>query len=324
MIINKTPFRISFFGGGSDFPEYFNEQPATVISSSINKYCYTSLKRKIIQTNAKYKFSYSIIDEVNHIEDIEHPVIKACLKHFKIDDPLEIHYDADLPGRSGIGSSSSFTVGLLHSLSTLIKHSLSRDQLALDAIMIEREMLKENVGYQDQYAASFGGFNKIIFSKNDTKVIPLDISMRDLISDYLVLFYYPKTRLSSNIQEAHVKNIQSNIETLNHMNKLSEEALVAIDNKDIKVFGNLLNESWNYKKALTKEVSNKDIDDIYSIAMQNGALGGKISGAGGGGFMYFLCEPELQNNFIKKMEKLQHIDCSLSSKGSEIIYEKQN
>lgn len=322
MIINKTPFRISFFGGGTDFPEYFNESESTIISSSIDKYCYTSLKTQLIQGNTKYKFSYSMIDEVNNIEDIEHPVIKACLKFLEVDLPLEIHYDADLPGRSGIGSSSSFTVGLLHSLYTFLGKKVSKNKLAMDAVTIERDMLKENVGLQDQYAAAFGGLNNIVFSKNNISITPLSESMRDIISEYLMLFYYPKPRMSSNIQASHVKNIKSNKKTLDYMNQLSKEALVAINAQDINSFGRLLDESWSFKKSLTNDISSQEIDNIYSTAMKNGALGGKISGAGGGGFMYFLCKPELQKNILKSIPKLYYIDANLSNKGSEIIYEQ--
>ena len=207
MIITKTPFRISFFGGGSDFPEFFNKHTSTIISSTINKFCYTSLKKQLIIDKTKFKFSYSIIDNVDYIKDIEHPVIKACLKYFNVNDPLEIHYDADLPGKSGIGSSSSFTVGLLHTLNTFYNKSLSTKQLAETAIHIERDILKENVGFQDQYAAA-SGTCKIVF-KNGVEVEKLSQKMESLINDYLVLFYYPKQRFSSDIQSVHIESIET-------------------------------------------------------------------------------------------------------------------
>ena len=322
MIISKTPFRISFFGGGSDFPEFFNKHTSTIISSTINKFCYTSLKKQLIIDKTKFKFSYSIIDNVDYIKDIEHPVIRACLKYFNVNDPLEIHYDADLPGKSGIGSSSSFTVGLLHTLNTFYNKSVSTKQLAETAIHIERNILKENVGFQDQYAAAFGGLNKIVFSEHGVEVEKLSQKMESLINDYLVLFYYPKQRFSSDIQSVHIKNIKDNNIKLLQMNEISLNALDAVKNSDIITFSKLLDKTWNLKKSLNDNISNNVINSIYEKAIDNGALGGKISGAGGGGFLYFLCPPEYQMKMIKSITELQYIDCKLTDKGSEIIYER--
>lgn len=322
MIINKTPFRISFFGGGTDFPEFFNKQPTTIISSTINKFCYTSLKKQIIIDKSKFKFSYSLIDNVDNIEDIEHPVIRACLKYCDINDPLEIHYDADLPGKSGVGSSSSFTVGLLHTINTFYNKSISKKELAETAIYIEREVLRENVGCQDQYAAAFGGFNKFIFSENGVEIEKLSPKMQSLISDYLVLFYYPKKRFSSDIQSKHIKNMEDNNDKLFQISEISLEALDAVKKLDIITFSKLLDKSWNLKKSLNDNISNNEINLIYKKARDNGALGGKISGAGGGGFIYFLCPPEHQEKMIKSISELQHIDCKLTDEGSEIIYER--
>ena len=232
MIITKTPYRISFFGGGSDYPEWYKKYGGMVLSTTIDKYIYISCRYLPKFFKHKYRIVWSKIENVTDINQIQHRAVKKLLEHLKVKQGLEIHYDGDLPARSGMGSSSCFAVGLSKALYKIKGQELSKQQLAKKTIEFEQKIMREVVGSQDQTIASYGGFNKIIFSKNHTKVIPLDISMRDLISDYLVLFYYPKTRLSSNIQEAHVKNIQSNIETLNHMNKLSEEALVAIDNKD--------------------------------------------------------------------------------------------
>ena len=322
MIISKTPFRISFFGGGSDFPEFFNKHTSTIISSTINKFCYTSLKKQLIVDKSKFKFSYSIIDNVDNIEDIEHPVIKACIKYFDVKDPLEIHYDADLPGRSGIGSSSSFTVGLLHTLNAFYNKSVSTEQLAEIAIHIERDILKENVGFQDQYAAAFGGLNKIIFSEHGVEVEKLSQKMESLINDYLVLFYYPKQRFSSKIQSVHIKNMEDNTNKLLQINEISLKALDAVKNLDIITFSKLLDKTWNIKKSLNDNISNDEINLIYKKAIDNGALGGKISGAGGGGFLYFLCPPEHQEKMIKSISEVQYIDCKLTNKGSEIIYER--
>ena len=322
MIINKTPFRISFFGGGTDFPEFFNKHSSTVISSTINKFCYTSLKKQLIVDKSRFKFSYSMIDNVDNIEDIEHPVIRACLKYFDVNEPLEIHYDADLPGRSGIGSSSSFTVGLLHTLNTFYKRTVSKKQLAEAAIHIESEILKENVGFQDQYAAAFGGLNEIVFSKSGVKVKKLSSKMESLINDYLLLFYYPKPRFSSDIQSIHIKNIDDNIDKLLQMNEICQNALDAVKNLDIITFSKLLDKSWNLKKSLNTNISNNEINNIYEKAIKNGALGGKISGAGGVGFLYFLCPPENQKKMIKSISEVKYINCKLINKGSEIIYER--
>ena len=322
MIINKTPFRISFFGGGTDFPEFFNKHSSTVISSTINKFCYTSLKKQLIVDKSKFKFSYSMIDNVDNIEDIEHPVIRACLKYFDVNDPLEIHYDADLPGRSGIGSSSSFTVGLLHTLNKFYKRKVSKKQLAETAIHIEREILKENVGFQDQYAAAFGGLNKIFFSESGVEVEKLSSKMESLINDYLLLFYYPKPRFSSDIQSTHIKAIDDNTDKLLQMNEICQSALDAVKNLDIITFSKLLDKSWKLKKSLNTNISNDKINNIYDKAIKNGALGGKISGAGGGGFIYFLCPPEHQKKMIKSINEVQYINCKLIDKGSEIIYER--
>jgi len=324
MIITRTPFRISFFGGGSDFPEYFNSKKSIIISSSIDKFCYTSLKEKLITSPSKYKFSYSIIDEVNDIKDIEHPVIKACLSYFKMNRPLEIHYDADLPGKSGIGSSSSFTISLLHALHCLKKNKIKEIELAKEAIHIERNILKEYVGFQDQYACSIGGFNNFTFHKKNVRIKQLNDKMRDKINEYLVMFYYPNERLSSNIQQGHVNQIKNNSTLLDFMNDLSIEALKVIEKSNIVDFSKLLHESWLYKKSFTKNVSNGEIDNIYDTAINNGALAGKVSGAGGGGFIYFLCNPRKKKKLIERLSKLIYVDAKLHYKGSEVVYERKD
>ncbi len=324
MIITRTPFRISFFGGGSDFPEYFNSKKSIIISSSIDKFCYTSLKEKLINSPSKYKFSYSIIDEVDDIKDIEHPVIKACLTYLKVHMPLEIHYDADLPGRSGIGSSSSFTVGLLHALHYLKKNKINEIDLSKEAIHIERNILKEHVGFQDQYACSLGGFNNFTFYKKDVTIKKLNVKMQKEINKYLVMFYYQNERFSSTIQETHVNQIKNNSTILDFMNDLSVEALKSIEKLNIVDFSKLLHESWLYKKSFTKNVSNSDIENIYDTAMNSGALAGKVSGAGGGGFIYFLCDPVKKKKLIERLSKLIYVDVKLHNKGSEVIYERKD
>ena len=307
MIINKTPFRISFFGGGTDFPEFFNKHSSTVISSTINKFCYTSLKKQLIVDKSKFKFSYSMIDNVDNIEDIEHPVIRACLKYFDVNDPLEIHYDADLPGRSGIGSSSSFTVGLLHTLNKFYKRKVSKKQLAETAIHIEREILKENVGSQDQIICTYGGFANTVFFKNGNfKIKQIKITSKNLLKleRNLFLVNTNQKRFASKIAKTQILHMEEKKYFYAQLNYITDQAkkLLSLKKLDIKKFSELLNKSWEVKKNLSPNITNSKIDRLINLLKINGAMGAKLLGAGGGGFILALVPPKFQAKFKKKNE----------------------
>jgi len=304
MLITKTPFRISFFGGGSDFPQWFEKNGGSVLSSTIDKYCYISARRLPPFFKHKHRVVYSIVENIDDISDINHPVVKAVMNYMNINDGLEIHHFSDLPARSGIGSSSSFTVGLLNALNTLKNKEYSLKKLSDDAIYIEQDVLKENVGCQDQIAVSYGGFNKIDFySKKDRledfSVNPINISpvTKLKLEENLMLFFTGITRISSNIQAEQIKRFKKNERIIKSMCELVD---VAINNltsgSDINDFGRLLDETWRLKSKLSATISSSDIDMTYEHFKRLGAIGGKLLGAGGGGFLLVFANPEYQIN----------------------------
>ena len=326
MIISRTPFRISFFGGGTDFPDWYIKNQGNVISTTINKYCYINIRRLPPFFNYKYNLRYSKVETASNIKNIQHPSIKHCLLNFEnIKDGLEIVHHADIPGSSGIGSSSAFTVGLLHCLYFLSNNIPSKKELALKAISIEQEKIKENVGSQDQVAAAFGGLNNIIFSKEkkiEVKPIPISFQNLEKFNKSLVIFFTGFKRNSSIISEEFIKNIPKNYHGLNEISSISHEAMSVFKNNkiDLKKMGTLLNETWNIKKKLSSLISNDVIESIYNKGIKIGAHGGKLMGAGGGGFVLFLVDPEKRKNFIKQFTNLLHVPIKIDTTGSQIVY----
>ena len=320
---------MSFFGGGTDFPDHFNEHGGQVLSTSINKYCYITLRSLPAFFEHKHRIVYSKIENVNSEDEIVHPVVRALLKHYKIEEGIELHHDGDLPARSGLGSSSSFTVGLIHALEKFNSRSATRDYLAKQAIFTEQRLLNENVGYQDQIAAAYGGFNKINFHNTDQfSVTGLSMSHEKAreLNRNLMLFFTGITRSSSEVTGLHTQRLKQNSKHLLEMSKQVDIASNILTGASASVddFGALMNEAWKIKRSLTSAVSNNEIDDIYSAAISAGALGGKIMGAGGGGFMIFYANPSKQEAVKRALSKLIHVPFKFEDSGSKVLYGGEN
>lgn len=324
MIISRTPYRVSFFGGGTDYPAWYKENGGAVLASTINKYCYITCRYLPPFFENRFRIVYSKIEKIDRISEIQHPSVKACLRYLKVKKGVEIHHDGDLPARTGIGSSSSFTVGLLHALCALMSKMPTKRQLAIDAITIEQDILKENVGSQDQVLAAFGGLNLVEFGgPTHIKVSPITISTKrlELFQEHLMLFFTGLSRTSSEIAAEHIKNIYFNKKRLKTMHNMVKKALqVLTSNADISEFGRLLHENWRIKHSLSNNVSTPDIDGIYADAISAGALGGKLLGAGGGGFMLIFAKPGVQSKIKKRLGKLLHVPFKFDNLGSQIVF----
>jgi D-glycero-alpha-D-manno-heptose-7-phosphate kinase len=327
IIISKTPFRISFFGGGTDFPEYFNSFGGKVLSASIDKYAYVTLRDLPPYFNYKTQVTYSRIEKVVELKDLEHPLVRETLK-FKGVDSVHVVYDADIPAQSGLGTSSSFAVGLLNCIATYQNKFMNKHQLAEEAIMIERKLCKEAGGHQDQISASFGGFNTIEFSSIGFKVNRIKILNTRLhqLNENLLLFFTGFSRFSSDVSSHHKSNIVKNHNELNKMKTLVEDALriLETDEIDLDNFGFLLQDSWVLKKSFSSLVSNSQIDEIYSRALKAGAIGGKILGAGGGGFILFYVNKRYRDNVIHQLKDLVHVPFTFEDLGTKVIYNHEN
>ncbi|PIR88024.1 MAG: kinase [Candidatus Harrisonbacteria bacterium CG10_big_fil_rev_8_21_14_0_10_45_28] len=324
MIITRTPFRISFFGGGTDYPVWFENNGGAVLSASINKYCYISCRHLPPFFDYKIRITWSKTELVKSINEIQHPAVKAALEFFDIQEGLGIHYDADLPARAGLGTSSSFAVGLLHALHAFKGEITSKRQLALEAIHIEQEILKENVGCQDQAVAAFGGFNKIEFGGPDKitiSPIPLTAERLDLFQNHLMLFFTGFSRTASEIAAEQIKNTPNKTVELTALKGMVDEAIGILSGSGpLDDFGKLLDKSWQIKKTLSSQISNSHIDEIYAAAKEAGALGGKLLGAGGGGFILFFVKPESQPKVREKLKNLLYVPFKFENMGSQIIY----
>ena len=324
MIISKTPFRISFFGGGTDFPDYYNKFGGKVIGGSIDKYCYISIRDLPPFFRHKYRFVWSKIENLNSISKTSHPALKAIFEHYKVNTGMEIHYDGDLPSRSGIGSSSSFTIGLLNCLNFYLNKRKSKKQLAEQGIYLEQKILKEQVGSQDQVWSAYGGFNIINFNKKNITV-KKNILTREKINkleEKLVLIFTGKTRIANNIEKKKIKNIKNKLEYYHKIKTYVDKCEKILKKGQLDDFGNLLDEYWFLKKKLSKGVSNPQIDELYSEAKKCGSLGGKILGAGGGGFLMFYGSKSVQIKLKKKFKKLTFLKFKFENEGSQIILNK--
>ena len=324
MIISKTPYRITFFGGGSDYPSWYLKNGGTVLSSTIDKYIYISCRDLPPFFDHKFRFVWSKIEEVKFINQIKHNAVREMLKLYKIKKGLEIHYDGDLPARSGVGSSSVFVVGLMNLLNTFETKKINKKNLAQKSIFFEQNILKEVVGSQDQIAAAFGGFNKIIFKKNgDFLVNKINVKKGRLIklNKNLLLMYTGYKRTAHDIAKSYVNKLENTKEK--HILKILsyvKEGEKILKSGDLNDFGRLLHDSWLEKKCLSSSISNSSIDNIYNQALKNGALGGKLLGAGGGGFFLFYVLPENQKFFLKKMSYFTNVPFKFSFKGSKILF----
>ncbi|HTL48847.1 MAG TPA: kinase [Verrucomicrobiae bacterium] len=329
MIISRTPFRISFFGGGSDYPAWYSKYGGKVIGTTIDKYCYISCRYLPPFFTYKHRIVYSNMEYVNDLSEIKHPAVKGILETLKVDRGMEIHHDGDLPARSGLGSSSSFTVGLLHALHALHGKFISKRDLANEAVHIEQEVLKENVGSQDQILAAYGGFNMIEFHQGGTYDVQPVILPKERLTEFqqnLMLCFTGITRIASTIAKAHIDNLEKRKREIQMMQQMTHEAISILQSSSqIDEFGKLLHEYWNYKKSLSDKVTTPEVDEIYTAALEAGALGGKLLGAGGGGFMLFFAKPEAQQKIRERLKKLVHVGFRFEFSGSKIvIYEPYN
>ena len=324
MIISKTPFRISLFGGGTDYPVWYREHGGMVIGTTINKYCYLSVSQLSPYFDHKYRIIWSKIEDVNEISEIQHPAIRGALDLMNFRRGLEISYRGDLPARSGLGTSSSFAVGIINALYTLRKTYLSNQQLADRAIHLEQDILKETVGCQDQIWAAYGGFNHILFHRNgDYSVRSLTLRNRDRLEKSFMLFFTGFTRTASDIAVHLVANIleRRKENCLHRIMNLCTDAKQVLQEQvnPINDIGKLLHESWILKQQLTDGITTPAIDEIYEAGLNAGAIGGKLLGAGGGGFILFIVDPEQQSNVRRRLYKLIEVPIKISNEGSKIL-----
>lgn len=324
MIISRTPYRISFFGGGTDFPAWYRRHGGCVISASIDKYCYICVRNWPPFFDQRYRVVWSKIETCNERSEIEHPAVKAVLEHLEVDRGLEIHHMGDLPARSGMGSSSAFTVGLLNAMYSLCGRMVSKQDLALEAIHIEQNVLKENVGSQDQISSAYGGLNRIEFHPNGSvTVTPITVSAERIreLNDHIMLFYTGIKRTSSDVTQSFVNQIEKKKRELRITKDLVEEAIEILNSKtDIKQFGELLAEAWDTKRNFSEKVSNPDVDNIHAEAIGAGAISGKITGAGGGGFLMLFVPPTKQKDVKAALKEFIHVPFRFEFSGSQVIF----
>ena len=324
MIITRTPFRISFFGGGTDYPAWYREHGGAVLATTIDKFCYISCRRLPPFFEHKHRIVYSVIENVRHIDEIEHPAVRTVLNWANVVEGLEIHHDGDLPARSGLGSSSAFTVGLVHALYGLRGQMACRHTLAKDAIHIEQDLIGENVGSQDQVSAAYGGFNRIDFHRDDSfDVAPVILPghRREELRDHLMLCFTGFSRIADEIAKSKIDNFKNRETELQCMREMVDEAIAILADKRacIDEFGKLLDLSWRYKRSLSDRVSTPEIDQIYDEAMLAGAIGGKILGAGGGGFMLLFAKPEKHAAIRERLKQLVHVSFNFDDSGSRVV-----
>lgn len=323
MIISRTPHRISFFGGGTDYPAYYLEHGGKVLGAAINKFSYLNIRKLPPFFEHKHRIVYSKQESVKTIDEIDHPSVRETLKHLNIQYGVSIHHDGDIPARSGMGSSSSFTVGLLKTLYALEGSMITKHDLALKAIHIEQNLIKEHVGSQDQTFAAYGGLNTIEFLQSGEIVVrPVIISPERLreFENCLLLFYTGISRISSEIAKEQTDNIRNNQKNLSTMKCLVDEAYnILTTDQNIQGFGQLLAENWRLKRSLSERISSNIVDDMYEAALKAGALGGKLLGAGGGGFMLIFAEPHHHDNVKEALKQYLNVPFRFDFGGSEII-----
>jgi D-glycero-alpha-D-manno-heptose-7-phosphate kinase len=324
MIISRTPFRISFFGGGTDYPAWTREHQGSVLGTTINKYCYLTCRWLPPFFAYRSRILYSKVEHVQTLDEIQHPAVRETLRHMGIDAGVEIHHDGDLPARTGLGSSSTFTVGLLHALHGLKGTMPSKMDLALQAIHIEQRMIRENVGMQDQVLAAHGGLNRVDFrGELPIQVSPLLIpsSRLEAFQDHLLLFFTGFTRTASEIAGDVIAQIPKRTAELTRTLELLEEALRVLQGPgDLREFGRLLDEGWRIKRTLSPRIATPAVDEIYAKARAAGAAGGKLLGAGGGGFLLLFAAPEDHPRIRAALADFLHVPFRFEFLGSQIIF----
>ncbi len=325
MIITRTPLRISFFGGGTDLPGFYREYGGEVLSTTIDKYLYITCRHMPPFWTYKHRLVYgSNTETVSSIDEIDHPSIRETFRFLGIDYGVDLHYNTDIPARSGIGSSSSFTVGLVNALSGLNGKIKSKHELMTESIYIEQNMIKEPVGSQDQTAAAYGGFNHILFRQDgEIEVHPITVSESRIneLNKHLLLVFTGFQRFSKDIEKKKIDNIGNKVADLIEMKKYVEQSIDILNTgADIRDFGALLNETWMKKRNLSENVSDSRIDSLYELGMANGAIGGKLLGAGGGGFMLFFVPPDERKKLKNAISDYLTVPFNFDNSGSQVIY----
>lgn len=329
MIISKTPFRVSFFGGGTDYPAWFREHGGKVLATAIDKYCYISCRYLPPFFDHKYRIVYSKNELTRSYHEIEHPAVRAVFGYLKCEEGLEVHHFGDLPARTGLGSSSAFTVGLLNAVYAMKGVYRSSGQLAKESIYVEQEIIKEPVGAQDQITTAFGGFNRVEFYCDGTfDVSPCVMPAERLASlkSHMMLFFTGVSRYSSEIAKSKVDNIKNRVMELRLMGEMVDEAVSILrsENTPIEEFGRLLDQSWQYKRKLSDKVSNAMIDEVYAAGQAEGAIGGKLLGAGGGGFILLFVPRDQQEKVRQRLSKLTEVPFQFEQTGSRIVLYQPN
>ena len=324
MIITRIPFRISFFGGGTDYPVWYRENGGAVLSTTINKYCYINCRYLPPFFPYKYRIRYTLREETQSIDEIKHPSVRECLKFLDIEKGIEMVHTSDIPAQSGVGSSSTFTVGFLNALYALKGKMVTKRQLAREAIHVEQNIIKENVGSQDQVAAAFGGLNKIEFGGDkEFYVYPVTIPKEkiDLLQSHMLLVFTGFPRNASDIAGEQIKKTREKKIELKTMMEMVDEAVNILnrDSDDITDFGKLLHESWKIKRGLTDLISTSEIDEIYKDALSAGAMGGKLMGAGGGGFMLIFAPPEYHSRIKERLKDFLFVPFGFEQLGSQVV-----
>jgi D-glycero-alpha-D-manno-heptose-7-phosphate kinase len=324
MIICRTPFRISFLGGGTDYPAWYRQHGGAVLATTIDKYCYLTCRYLPPFFEHRIRLVYRRIETCLSVAEIKHPAVREVLEYLKIDRGIELHHDGDLPARSGMGSSSAFTVGLLHALHALTGEMPTRKQLTAESIHLEQEVLRETVGSQDQVLAAHGGFRHVRFQPDgEILVTPVILPTGRLaeLREHLMLFYTGIVRTASDVARSYAEDLESRRRQLRLMKELVGEGLeVLTGGQDLSAFGRLLHEAWQVKRSLSQRVSSPEVDELYERARSAGAVGGKLTGAGGGGFLLLFVPPDKQPEMLEEFDNLIHVPFEFEPAGSQIIF----
>tara|TARA_R110000868_G_scaffold4155_48_gene25662 strand:+ start:888 stop:1868 length:981 start_codon:yes stop_codon:yes gene_type:complete len=322
MIITSTPYRISFFGGGTDYPAWYCQHGGAVLSTTIDRYCNIQVRDLPPFFDHKYRVVWSKIETPSRLSDIEHPSVREAIRFTGLEQGLEIHHFGDLPARSGLGSSSSFTVGILNALNALNGKMASRKELAMSAIHLEQEIIREDVGIQDQIATAYGGFNRIDIEKDGTFIVqpvPVSADRLALLEKHLVLVFTGVSRTASLIAKRKIAALASKQTVLKRLSAMVDDGIdILMNDRDIRLFGELLREGWELKRSITPEITTTVVDDLYETAMNSGAIGGKLLGAGGGGFMLLFIEPDKRSDLIVALGDYLTIPFKFERSGSRI------
>jgi|SRR5579875_1306206 len=323
MIITSTPYRISFFGGGTDYPVWFKEHGGAFLAASINRYCHISCRFYPPFFEYNYRIVWSRIELVHDVGEIEHPAVREAIRFLDVAEGLEIHHDGDLPARAGLGSSSAFAVGVLHALHALKGHLIPKSQLAQEAIHLEQNLLRENVGIQDQITTAVGGLNLVEIDRGgrfQVRPVPLSPIRKRALEDHLMLVYTGVPRTASDIAGKQIASIPNKSDVLKRMQALAHEAASVLTNgNDISDFGRLLHENWELKRSIAPEVSTPLVDDVYARARAAGAVGGKLLGAGGGGFILLFVAPEGRQKVLDALKEFLVVPFEFESNGTRIV-----